>query len=330
VPGRAEIDVPAWSALTRSTLKAELYRDETYFREGLRSLGDVLGADTAAQLHRLALVMVKPDGLAAGKTRPVHDFLRKHGFEVLAVDRPALAGRGWRELWRYQLTSATSDRLAVNETLMSRPALLLLVRHPGGELPASVRLAALKGPADMAGQPADCLRRLLGQLNRILSFVHVADEPADVVRELGLLLDRARRERALAAVRAGTLPAADRTLLAEALDRADRGPRDLDPHGALDRAAAVVRAAPADGTDPAAVARLGADVERMRRGERIEWIPFAAALDRAGVVLDEWDVTALGTHFIVYDAPGETKRIDSVPAAAWRATAGPPGRPRCD
>jgi isocitrate dehydrogenase (NAD+) len=330
---RPEVVIPAldWSTLTRSPLKARHYRDEICFREAMLDVREVLGEQAGPQLRRAATLMVKPDGLAAGKLAAVHDFLHDNGFTVAAVERPRLTGLTWRELWRYQLTAATCDRLAVYDLVLCRPALLLVLRHDDpGDLPATVRLSSLKGPADVADQRPGCLRALLGQPTKIFSYVHVADEPVDLVRELGIVLDREARARVLAALPDRTLADADRHVLAEALDEDRRVERDMDASAALERAA-VALAVLSDGqrSTPAA-GRLQADVDRMRAGQRIEWRPFARAVADVGVKLDEWDLALLGASFIAVDVPGEAKMIGSVRPDDWRSGTGPPGEPRAD
>ena len=247
------------------------------------------------------------------------------------MERPRLTGFSWRELWRYQLTTATCDRLAVNDLVLCRPALLLVLRHDDpGDLPATVLLASLKGPADVADQRPGCLRALLAQPTKIFSYVHVADEPVDLVRELGVLLDLQARARVLAALRDRTLADADRHVLAEALDEDRRVERDMDAPAALKRAADALAALPDGQRSTPAADRLRADVDRMRAGQRIAWGPFARAVADAGVKLDEWDLALLGASFIAVDVPGEEKMIGSVRPDDWRSGTGPPGEPRAD
>jgi hypothetical protein len=62
----------------------------------------------------------------------------------------SIDGFHWREWWRYQLTLATLDRLAVNELLLTgAPALLLVRDEKASPLPGTVRLTSLKGSATM-------------------------------------------------------------------------------------------------------------------------------------------------------------------------------------
>jgi len=309
-----------WHGLTRSPIKARLYKRDTYFREGLADAGEILGPALEPILRRSALLMVKPDGLAAGKAAEIVRFLATHGYAPRAVETPALGRFHWRELWRFQLTSATADRLAVNDLFLRGNALLLLLQGPEEGLPATVRLSGLKGPSDTAAQPPDCLRRRIGQPNRVFSYFHVADEPADLLRELAVLLDAPARRRVLALLGAGELPPADRHALDEALAASGRNARDLDGAAALGRAfAAVERVGAGLAAALPALDRVRRDLRTMDRGGRIAWRPFAGAVAKAGIVLDPWDLAALGAAFIVYDEPGFAKQILPPDPAEWRA-----------
>lgn len=309
-----------WSSFTRIPLKAQVYVRETYFREGLAAATEIFGDNAATALHQAALLLIKPDGLVAGKTPIIISFLRAHHFSIIAVELPSLSRFHWRELWRYQLNAATLDRLAVNDLVLRDQSLLLLLRNNGDpDLPATVRLSGIKGPSDVSLQPPECLRRLLGQPNRILSFIHVADEPADLLRELAIMLDEPALRRALAAFAHGELSPADESLLNEVVSSHEHTARTLDARPALQRVEDALRRGDSREQVAASAARRArSDLERMSRGERISWRPFAQALAATGIQLDKWDVATLGANFITYDEPGVSKLIKAVDAALWR------------
>ncbi|MFH8337107.1 hypothetical protein [Streptomyces sp. AM6-12] len=304
-----------WSALTRSQTKRKLYARETYFREGLSDAEEVLAERLPAALRDGALLMLKPDGLAAGRLIPVLDYLGEHGFTVTAAREFRFQPFHWRELWRYQLTSATLDRLAVNELLLGAgPALLLLLRSESGHpLPGTVRLSTLKGSATLEAQRPGTLRALLGQPNRVLSYVHVADEPADLLRELGLLVDAADRRALLDSLAGGAPTAEDQATLDRARERFAAPSRSLALADVLDRVTRAVEAAGPGRAADAARHRLA----RMARGERVEWRPFLADLAAAGAHPDRWDLAALGTYVIEYDEPGHPKMLTNPDPQSW-------------
>jgi hypothetical protein len=303
------------TSFTRSPIKAKLYRHETYFREGLADARQVLGAGATDALLKSALLVIKPEGLAGGKATTVVNFVRDHGFSITAVELPRLSRFQWRELWRYQLAAATLDRLAVNDLILQNQALMLLLRHDGMlDVPATVWLASLKGPSDVALQPSDCLRKLLAQPNRLFSFFHVSDEPADILREIAILLDVPARRRVLSTLGVGgQLSEVDQRLLDDTLAASDRAAHPLDAQVSLERVDQAFR-----DVSGAAAERVRTDLASMRRGERISWRPFAQAVADAGVELDRWDLATLGASFIVYDEPGTSKLIGGVDIALWR------------
>lgn len=310
-----------WDSLTRSEGKARLYERETWFRESWRDICDVLGHEVPRFLDAAALVLIKPDGLAAGKASVIIDFVEAHGFDLIAVEVPTLTRHHWREMWRYQMTMATLDRLAVNDlVLCDRGLLLALRRRHSGDVPAAVHLTELKGPSDVSRQPAGCLRRLVGQPNRLLSMFHVADEPADLVRELAILLDRPSRRAVLDAyVRRGGLSAAGRQCLEAALGRSAVVTLRMDAAEALARVGAAINLACERGDGTANARRqLRSDLDRMHSGCHIDWLTFVDALQAASIDADRWDVVALGSTYIDYDEAGATRQVEAVDPDAWR------------
>lgn len=300
--------------LTRTPLKARLYERETYFRESLDDAEQVCGSAFDDVIHRTALMMIKPEGLLSGKLAEICDFLRENDFTIAAASYVTFHRLLWRELWRYQLTSATLDRLVVADRHLSAgPGLLLVLRSAAGhDLPATVRLTSRKGSASLSQQVPGTLRHRLGQANRVLSLLHVADEPADLLRELGLLFDRPGRRRLYETLRTGGTRPEDLDALESALRVAHRS---LSPAEALDRVTAATRQQWS--ADPETAEAVLADLARMRAGERIEWQPFEHRLTRLGVLADTWDLVVLGTSFIVYDEPGASKVLVNPNPADW-------------
>ena len=78
--------------------------------------------------------------------------------------------------------------------------LLLLVRGPDRPVPATVLLADRKGPADPSGLRPEHLRWVLRSTDYVVNGAHTTDEPADVVRELSVLLDPVPRARVAVAL----------------------------------------------------------------------------------------------------------------------------------
>lgn len=302
--------------LTRMPRKRELYARETYFREAWRDANAVLEQRTLALLHNTALLMIKPDGLAAGKAAPILAFLAEQAFTTVAVEALTFNRFLWRELWRYQLTIATVDRLAVSELVLQGDALLLLLqRESEHTMPASVRLSGLKGSASLAHQDPSSLRYRLQQPNRLLSFLHVADEPIDVVRELGLLLDQHTRKHVYRALSAGCSSAQAATCL-DAVLQANRGNAAVfDVEGAVGRLAQALALAPAVPAN--ARTHAFAALDQINRGQTIDFDALTSALALLRINLPRWDLVAIGARFTLHDEAGQVKWIDAVDRGLW-------------
>ncbi len=106
----------------------------------------------------------------------------------LMAARPVQLGPGAvRVLWAYMLRWATAERLLLLDAVAALgPGLLVLWAHstPGA---VSTRMKALKGSNDPARRCEGPLRGVAGALNRVLTMLHTADDPADAVRELAVL-----------------------------------------------------------------------------------------------------------------------------------------------
>ncbi|WKX74003.1 nucleoside-diphosphate kinase [Streptomyces sp. XD-27] len=309
-----------WSTLTRMPVKAYHYELDTCFREGYGEVREAFGDRTTEILHRSALMLVKPDGMATGKLKVIRDFLQGHGFSIIGAELFHFNRHTGRELWRHQHTLATLDRLAVNDiVLQAGPSLLLLLRSHGDHaVPATVHLSSLKGKADITQQAADSLRSVIGRPNRLCSMIHCADEPADLVRELNLLADPEPRKRLLARLADGAPAAADEEILDHVLHSGEFGGTVLDRDAAVQRITQAVRdraATRPELGEPAG--RILTWLEGTDRGELLPWREFAPVLAGLGLDLDVWDVAMLGSSHIQEDEPDGIKVIGNPAPGSW-------------
>jgi len=277
--------------------KRRLFAIDTYFREAYTELGS---AET--ELRHAAVVVFKPDALAGRRIAPCLELLRAHGFRPVAARTFTYDRLLIRETWRYQFNVASDDRIDVVDLLLTAaPSLMTLLwdERPVGGCPASVRLGALKGPSDPALRSPGQLRYELGVVTALFNFIHTPDEPADVVRDLGLLLDRADRRRLVDELRARRDRASELRELVAALERA-QPPHDLDCERSLER----LRRSP----DPA-VQRAAAVVTR----DRARWRELLPLLSR----IDRWDLLSIATACIECNVPGLQPVVASVAGDAW-------------
>jgi hypothetical protein len=189
-----ESAVPDWA--TGLPAKRTLFDEDTYYLECWDDLSELF---TAAQLRtfceRTSFLLVKPEALLTGRLPAIVDWLHGRGWVVGASWQVPASRHVQRGLWRYHWNAVTSQHRAVVDLLFAAcPALLLLVR-PERELTisATAALAAEKGPSKPHRRRAGELRANLGAYNGYLNFVHSPDEPADLIRELGVLVPAAER-----------------------------------------------------------------------------------------------------------------------------------------
>ncbi|MFE5871391.1 hypothetical protein ACFQ6V_22490 [Streptomyces roseifaciens] len=324
-------DARLWRSLTVSATKTDLYAEDLYFRECWSDALDVLGAPAAAPdgtapagtdparatadaLAPLGLLSFKCDGMAARRAERTLRYLTDQGFSIVGSAPVRHNRHSMRELWRYNWHVYTTDRLALMTLMHSvTDSLLLMVRDDRHDpaVPGSVRLADLKGSADPGARGPEHLRTVLDPPNKIINFVHVADEPADICREIGIFLDRPARRALLAQVRSADTEAATRRARAEVARLEARIPAsDFDLDAALERVGPVTAA------DALTRLRFAAS-----GGTRLSWEELVTLLDPAEPAVDVWDFVRIATEVLDADRPASADLLPPSSAAEWRAAA---------
>ena len=266
----------AW--LTGSAAKAGRYCDDIYFRESWQQAREVL-PDPEAVLRANTYVLIKPETVATGRLERLLTLIRERGYRLLDLIPVPLDRHRTRAMWQYQLNAAPLATIAAVDLIIScgPSAVALLAEEPGARQPglsASERLSAMKGVSFGTRQPTD-LRRLLGGTTRLLSFLHVPDEPADMVREFGIWFDHTARGRAYRILAGGDVTSEPAIMAAIRRLERDAGVLELDLDRALDTVARAVTAE--DGAAEAGAAEAGAARLRQVRN----WLsgePEAATL----------------------------------------------------
>jgi hypothetical protein len=316
-PGRQDrVDgmptAPQWHRLSVVPEKREVFGYDLYFREGWADFAEVFGDEVADVLDGLAMLVVKPDAVVGRRLGLILDYMVDNGFVPVATARFGYTRHSMREVWRYDWHIYTVDRLQLcSFWYTTNDVLLFLARdvRPEAGLPATVRLSELKGVGDPAKRGPHHLRTALRPPNRILNFVHVGDEPADIVRELAIFLDRPQRLAFLADLRAHL--AEDRTAQAReeiAGIEADCPRHDLDIEATLTRLTPIV--------GDAVAARLR---ELVHGDEKIQWDELAALVPFDKV--DRWDVIVTASFVVHNERPVPHALLPAVAAEAWTARA---------
>jgi nucleoside diphosphate kinase len=289
--------IPLPDGLSRSEDKLALYAADTYFRESWEDLSEVAGAAAADVAAELATITLKPDALAGRVLRPTFRWLASEGFSLVTAEMLVFDRHTIRATWVYTWNVATRDRKDVVDILLGMsPSLVLVLRGPAGHIPPSTRLSERKGPAVPERRVPGQLRHGLGNYSTLLNFVHTADEPADLIRELGVYFPAEVRRRiyskALGA--ASTFEEAHR--LASELEAAYPA-HDLSLNGAV---AELVKqlgelGAPGNG--------LRSQLSEAAAGRSRDWRALLHEVDNLGLTCSPWARLVIMTHMVHMDTP---------------------------
>lgn len=323
-----DFDVPVYAppfpvGLTQDPEKVRYFAGDSYFLEAYEQLATIT-ADPVGFATRHAMLVIKPDAIVSRSVEPIVDWLREAGFRIVAARRTRITRGGVRTMWHYQLNRATPQRSRLADTIIgSSDSLVLLLRaeDDGTGVPPSVSLTDRKGPADPARREPGQLRARLGNFGFLLNGVHASDEPADIIRELGILFEDSGR----------------RALCTQALADTDR----FDEAAALTRQlyaevpAQDLRFAPAAARLTEAVERLLADVgvvPEAVRGELraflggttadpVSWGPLVELIWRADLPVIGWDLTIVACSALPMTRPQYAQLLRGADPAHWRQPA---------
>ena len=300
-----------WERLSVVPERRSMFAYDMYFRECWADAAATWGERVMAVASSVAVLMLKPDAVVGRRAGPVLDFVAGHGLRPVACRTTRLTRHSMRELYRYDWHIYPVDRLAFSTFWYTTDDVVAFVLEdvaPERGLPASVRLSGLKGSTPEARQPWH-LRSVLAPPNRILNFVHVTDEPADLFREIGILLDRDDRRALLTEVAAslGSDRGADVRRDVAALEA--RVPaHDLDLERSLRRLAAV----PAVGPGPVDEVAAG-----LAAGRSFAWDELRALLHPDAPGVDRWDFICVASHAIEAERDVPAEMLPPVNRAAW-------------
>ena len=298
VAGQRDWQLDAW--LTESAAKAGRYCDDIYFRESWSQACELL-PNPELTLRWNTYVLIKPETVATGQVELLLSLIQDRGFRLLDVLPVVLDRYRSRALWQYQLNAAPLATLATIDLIIScgPSAVALLAEEPGARQPggsASERLSRMKGVSFGTRRPTD-LRTLLGGTTRLHSFLHVPDEPADLVRELGIWFDQPARQRVYRTLAGAGGEAASGPAIAEVARRLQRDVSviDLDLDRALDTLARTVGAA-----DRARVRQvrnwLCGEPEDATLLELVRWLTGLTGVPA-------WDRALIASHLVQGERP---------------------------
>jgi nucleoside diphosphate kinase len=309
--------------LTAVTEKAAAYEADRWYREGRETFAVHL---RQADLLRLATITLKAEAVSSRQLEVAVHFVQSHGFEIVAARLVRFDANNVHQLWMYHWNVATPDRRALAQDLLSIGVALLLVvvdRSHSQSVPASVKLSALKGPAYPDRRQPSHLRSLLGAQGRMLTFVHTADEPADVLRELGLLFSGSHRSDLVRDIAQGP---GDPNLIADLIASLyDRYPeRSMDPnrgYATLKRGLELSAERAGSSESRAARAALKVlDVDRQVPGQLL-WRQLRDHSLAALPGIDLWDPILYATERVQHDQPGSEPNLRDGTGEDWEVLA---------
>ncbi|HVK20208.1 MAG TPA: nucleoside-diphosphate kinase [Actinokineospora sp.] len=306
----ATITVP--SALSRLPEKIAAFAADPYFRDAWDDLSTVVGdgSEIAALLADAAPLVLRPDALVSGRARRVLESVYAAGFTPVAMAWFTFSRHVIRETWRYQLNVATRDRIDVMDmVLRGEDAVYILLEKPDRprDVPATSLLSDMKGPSAPEDRRPEHLRSLAGSAQEsVLTYVHVADEPADIVRELGVFFDRPQRRKLFGSL--GARRDLGESVIAEIDDRTRTA--DLGYDTALSRLARL-----AEG-QPGLAQPLIRLLSRIEAGDGSCWRDLLDHVERTGLPLSRWGKAAIAARLGARHLDA-TPTVPDVKSEAW-------------
>lgn len=297
------------------------YTRECHFRESLADVFAVYGNDGAAALQPVATLTFKPEAVVGRKIRPALEYMSDHGFRAVVARAVRFSRHMLREMWRYQWNVATLDRLAIMDA-MHRCTPSLWVAFVDTErplqIPGTVRFRALKGSSLPHLRDGDTLRSYLGEAeDRMITFLHGADEPIDIIRELGIMFDSQERARLLQTVAVGMSSNRHSSeQVGQEVQYVESGttPIDINYKAAkarlLDSLNRVVRSASKD------YALLIESLRSTCEHAPLSWRLFAH-LEATIPGVDPWDVLQVAARLCPHDLEGTPLTIDDDGRPGW-------------
>lgn len=312
---------PFPEGLTHDPDKQRYHGTDSYFLEAYEQLS-TLTPDPVRFAYEHAMLLMKPDAVASRSIERVLEWLREANFRIVAVRRLRMRRESVRAIWRYQLNRATPQRCLLADALCEQSDSLVILARPTEpvDVPATVALSVNKGPADPARRRPGQLRARLGDFGFLLNLVHASDEPADLVRELGILLDHRERRVLIGQALANTDQHDQTAAIARELYAA-HPPHDLDFVASTRRLTRTVRDLLATTALPDEVRRTLCRTLASTTSEPASWAPLANVIWSADLPLTGWDFIVVGSHAVSLSRPQYGQLLAGADPGRWRSLA---------
>ena len=309
--------------LSRNPEKLTAYADDVYFLEAWEDIKASLKSQrgsTEYSLRHLASLVIKPEAIVAHKAVELVELVNSAGFMPIAFRRFRFNRHTVRELWRYQLNIASDHRLRLIDRLLPSTDSFYVILADTQEslvVPASVRLSDLKGPTQPESrQPHHLRARLKAPAAMLLNFAHTADEPADLVREMGILFSKPERIELLDTAIAQQSVQHELILDVAAVCQGYKR-HDLDLLQSLSRIEAAARNWLVQPETKQSLATIRKICERLRTRESGDWVMLESLLKQDGVVIPLWDLLVIGAETAPMSVPGKTPALEPRGIVPW-------------
>ncbi|WP_214324786.1 nucleoside-diphosphate kinase [Nonomuraea sediminis] len=298
---------------TADRSKIETFADDPAFEQAFLSAYEALSESLAAVLRHHAFLLIQPDCLAKRMAGRCLTFVEQHGFRPVATVRVRLDPAIVSGLWFYQSQSSTPDSNTIGDLVCGRSDSLLVVLRdeaPEPDVPGSLRLTRLKGPARPERRTAGHLRTLIEAQGPLVVLVHTSDEPLDMIRESAIICGPSAGD--LYSAMTGPVPDDARTRLIAHIDALYRETEahDLDSAAALARLRDTLTAVGRDARGAQAARRLLSTLDTVGAGDGVlDWQPFANDLHSVGIDPGSWDPVLIGSRYVQLDVASVPRRF---------------------
>ena len=297
--------------LTSNSLKEKLFKEDIFYRESSEDLLNTLNGRFEGFYKNYTSLVFKPDAIVSRKVLHGIELLKERGFIPVAFSLLRFNKHMIREVWKYQFNAASRDRLDLfDRLLVSSDCILIVLNYEGKKTieNASEFLTTLKGCSSLKERKPEHLRYQLGWVNVMLNYIHVPDEPADFVRELGIFFS------------GKTLDG----ILNESLAKKDVGPalkqfveqvysenpyHDLSFKNSLRRIQYTCETVLDSVKDPEQIKQIKTLIEACRsllEEENKDWRKFIEQVNKAQIRADKWDLITIISELATINLSGAT------------------------
>jgi len=279
-------------SLYLSPKKRENFPKDLYFREAWADMLEIFAGNTIKRLTSLALLNMKPDAVVGRRMNAILRFVEDQGFRLLAIAPIQFTRHSMRALWQYDWETYPVDRLEFSTFWYTSTEVLVFLLEDlsaTAALPAAVRLSRQKGHASAEKRSATQLRTILFPPNQVFNFVHAADEPMDVIRELGIFFERPQRRAILASIANNTSQHSYECHKHIACLEARYPQHDLNLLSSLDRLEKSL---------PDKVMSIRRLRELSKTAGKLTWNELCSIIDPETDNLDRWDFICVASNII--------------------------------